>query len=298
MSPHLILTTPSAGTPTRAGPSICLDTIDHPETTAVAPAKLRVWSAVIRPQTAKLPSCSFRVSGRVKAPPCVGPVKWDYLPGSDGDLATPLVWTRRTNPTMHPAHEKGNPMRQLSTEIEDRKTATVGARTPSVTVSQSRHLSRGPSRDGDSPAVQPTPTHDESTSMLSSAPDLWEEGRVAARSGDHDTAIICLVREAESRTEEGSHGRAAIAFLTAAEQARLRGLAEQRDQLLHRAAAAYTHAAERTGLAPGAAHQAWISAAKCFLQLQQLDGAARCIEQGRRVAQDLHGRAQRVQTAS
>jgi hypothetical protein len=55
--------------------------------------------------------------------------------------------------------------------------------------------------------------------------------------------VARFVREAEARSRQGSHGRAAIAFRTLAEQARLQGLAEQCDQLLGRAAAAYTHAA-------------------------------------------------------
>ncbi|WP_395398451.1 hypothetical protein ACHMXB_11485 [Arthrobacter sp. UC242_113] len=112
---------------------------------------------------------------------------------------------------------------------------------------------------------------------------MWDEGRLAACSGDHEKAITCLLREAEARTAEGSHGRAAIAFRTAAEQAQLQGRTEQAEQLLDCAAVAYTHAAERNQLNPGTAQQAWISAAKCFLQLRQLDRAAACIEEARRV---------------
>jgi tetratricopeptide (TPR) repeat protein len=127
---------------------------------------------------------------------------------------------------------------------------------------------------------------------------MWDEGRLAARSGNHERAVTCLVREAEARTAEGSHGRAAIAFRTAAEQARLQGLVEQGEQLLGRAAAAYTHAAARNELTPDTAQQAWISAAKCFLQLQQLDRAASCIEEARRVVADTNPHLDHVRTAT
>ncbi|WP_307073630.1 hypothetical protein [Arthrobacter pascens] len=141
-------------------------------------------------------------------------------------------------------------------------------------------------------------THEQSVPMASAEADMWEEGRAAARSGNHERAMTCFVREAEERTAQGSHGRAAIAFRTAAEQARMQGLAEQSEQLLYRAAAAYTHAAERHELSPGAAHQAWISAAKCFLQLQELDRTAWCIEAARRVAYQTHRNVGGTQTAS
>jgi tetratricopeptide (TPR) repeat protein len=104
--------------------------------------------------------------------------------------------------------------------------------------------------------------------------------------------MACFILEAEARTAQGSHGRAAIAFRAAAEQARLQGLAEQCEQLLDRAATAYTHAAKRGELSLGAAHQAWVSAAKCFLQLQELDQAARCIEEARHVADQARGNVQ------
>jgi hypothetical protein len=65
----------------------------------------------------------------------------------------------------------------------------------------------------------------------------------------------------------------------------LQGLAEQSDQLLASAAEAYAHAAQRNTLTPQAMHQAWVSAAKCFLQLQQLDRASWCIEQARKAAE-------------
>jgi len=111
--------------------------------------------------------------------------------------------------------------------------------------------------------------------------DLWDEGRVAARAGNHEKAIACFVEEADLRTMQGSHGRAAIAFRAAAEEARVQGMALRSDQLLEQAAASYTNAAESSGLTPDATQQAWVSAAKCFLQLQQLDRTAWCIEQAR-----------------
>jgi tetratricopeptide (TPR) repeat protein len=121
----------------------------------------------------------------------------------------------------------------------------------------------------------------EESPPLDVGPETWDEGRSAARAGDHDRARACFTREAQERTAEGSHGRAAIALRAAAEQARLQGDPEEADRLLARAAAAYTQAAENAGLPPHLTRQAWVSAAKCFLQVQQLDQAAWCIEQAR-----------------
>ena len=126
--------------------------------------------------------------------------------------------------------------------------------------------------------------------------ELWDEGRSAARAGDHDRALACFVHEAQRRTAQSSHGRAAIAHRVAAGQARLLGDPDLADELLGRAAAAYAAAARRSDLPPHAARQAWVSAAKCALQLSQLDRAAECIEQARRVTDG--GRRTAGQTAS
>ncbi|MDR6413412.1 hypothetical protein [Pseudarthrobacter sulfonivorans] len=187
-------------------------------------------------------------------------------------------------------------MTQLSTETEDLKAHTAVTRAPSV--NEVRRPGRRLSARHDLPPVRPNAGSNPGVSPISQGEDLWDEGRLAARSGNHEKAITCFVREAEARTAEGSHGRAAIAFRTAAEEARTQGQAELGDQLLDRAASAYTEAAGRTGLAPGTAHQAWISAAKCFLQLQQLDRAASCIEEARRVAAGTHRRLDPARSAS
>lgn len=173
-------------------------------------------------------------------------------------------------------------MTQLSTGTED-LTAHPAAK-GSTSVEKPRHPGRRLFGSRDPHAPQPNPLPEQGTPVVAPEADLWDEGRTAARSGNHERAATCFVREAEARSRQGSHGRAAIAYRMAAEQARLQGLAEQCEQLLARAAAAYTHAAERKGLSLDAIHQAWISAAKCFLQLQQLDRAAWCIEQARTAA--------------
>lgn len=172
-------------------------------------------------------------------------------------------------------------MTQLSTEAEDGRGGTVAARSSSA--DKHRYSSRRASRTGDKPAPQPDTVLEPDDLGFSPGADMWDEGRTAARSGNHERAIACFVREAEARSRQSSHGRAAIAFRTAAEQARLQGLAEHGDQLLAQAAASYIQAAKRSGLTADATNQAWISAAKCFLQLQQLDRAAWCIEQARKV---------------
>ena len=171
---------------------------------------------------------------------------------------------------------------QLSTETEDLKAHTGATKPPSV--NEVHRPGRRLFARNNLPALRPNSEPDPSVSLVSQEEDLWDEARLAARSGNHERAIACFVSEAEARSTEGSHGRAAIAFRAAAEQARLQGQTEPGDQLLNRAATAYTHAAADAGLAPVTAHQAWISAAKCFLQLQQLDRAASCIEEARRVA--------------
>ncbi|UZX04262.1 hypothetical protein F8G81_17845 [Arthrobacter sp. CDRTa11] len=195
-------------------------------------------------------------------------------------------------------------MTQLSTGTDGR-TAHAAALRP-TTVEKPRHPGRGLFGKGNGSAAalpglideQSGPAVSPEIPGISPDADMWEEGRAAARSGTHERAMACFVREAEARTLQGSHGRAAIAFRTAAEQARLQGLAEQCEDLLYRAAAAYNHAAERDELSPGAAHQALISAAKCFLQLQELDQAARCIEAARHVADQTHVKVESAQTAS
>lgn len=192
-------------------------------------------------------------------------------------------------------------MTQLSTGTEGPKAHTAAAgptsldkphrpgRTPSGNV---------PSGEDVRTAAQQDPAAEPGVPEINPATDMWEEGRAAARSGAHERALTCYLREAEARTAQGSHGRAAIAFRTAAEEARLQGLAEQGEEMLYRAAAAYMHAAERDELSVGAAHQAWISAAKCFLQLQELERAASCIEAARGIADRNHRKAESVPTAS
>jgi hypothetical protein len=173
-------------------------------------------------------------------------------------------------------------MTQLSTGTEDR--TVHAAATRSTLEDKKHHRGRRFFGNTDLHAARPESIPEQASPAVAPDADLWDEGRVAARAGNHERAIACFVEEAEARSMQGSHGRAAIAFRTAAEEARLQGMAEQCDQLLERAAAAYTSAAERSVLAQDATHQAWISAAKCFLQLQQLDRAAWCIEQARMVS--------------
>ncbi|WP_461187469.1 hypothetical protein [Arthrobacter sp. Z4-13] len=188
-------------------------------------------------------------------------------------------------------------MTQLSTGTEER-TAHAAA-TRSTLEDKPRHRGRrffGNTNFHAPPQSDSIP--EQSSPATAPDGDMWDEGRVAARAGNHERAITCFVQEAESRSREGSHGRAAIAFRTAAEQARLQGMAEQCDQLLECAAAAYTNAAERNVLTPDATHQAWISAAKCFLQLQQLDRAGWCIEQARAVPDHSRSLDESAKTAS
>lgn len=165
-----------------------------------------------------------------------------------------------------------------------------------------------PSGDGPAPPGRPARAagvafednhvHDPDPVPAGRHAELWDEGRSAARAADHARALVCFVLEAQRRTAQGSHGRAAIAYRAAAGQARLQGDPDAADDLLDRAAAAYTDAAERSDLPPRAARQAWVSAAKCALQLSQLDRAAECIERARRIVDG--GRRERTpeQTAS
>ncbi len=166
-------------------------------------------------------------------------------------------------------------MSQLSVRPAIEGTGALGPATPSQ--ERGRHPGRPSAREF---AVRANFVSEES-SPLDVGPETWDEGRSAARAGDHDRAHACFVREAQQRTTEGSHGRAAIALRAAADQARLQGDPEEADRLLVRAATAYTQAARSADLPPQVSRQAWVSAAKCFLQVQQLDQAAWCIEQAR-----------------
>lgn len=169
-------------------------------------------------------------------------------------------------------------MTQLSTGKGDRTGRLAAAGT---TADKPRHPGGSLSTKSNPHAPQPMALPEQGVPVVPADADLWDEGRAAALAGNHERATAYFVREAENRSSQGNYGRAAIAFRTAAELARMQGLAEQHDLLLTRAAGAYVQAAERNGLTAEAIQQAWISAAKCFLQLQQLDRAVRCIEQAR-----------------
>ena len=111
--------------------------------------------------------------------------------------------------------------------------------------------------------------------------DPWEEGRVAARAGDHARALDLYTREAEQRGTQGRHGRAAIAFRMASEQARLVGEASLARTLLVSAADAYAAAAERDDLPAAGRRRALVAATTCYLSVEDLDQAARCIQAAR-----------------
>lgn len=106
----------------------------------------------------------------------------------------------------------------------------------------------------------------------------WDEGTAAARSGDHERAVTHFRREAESRSAEGSHGRAAIAYRSAAVQAQnTAGGAAVRHQMMQEAAAAYAAVAHDDALPEAVTNEALRTAAMCYLQIGQLEAASHCI---------------------
>lgn len=105
-------------------------------------------------------------------------------------------------------------MTQLSTGTEDRTGDTAAAR--STSVDKSRHPGRRLFGNSGPHAPQPTVVPEQSAPVATPEADMWDEGRAAARSGNRERATARFVREAEARSRQGSHGRAAAAYTHAA----------------------------------------------------------------------------------
>lgn len=120
------------------------------------------------------------------------------------------------------------------------------------------------------------------STAVSADGDMWSEATAAARNGEHRRALRLFRREAEARLSEGSHGRAAIAYRSAALQVRGGDGTDPRlqDQLWHLAADEYVEAAEH--LPAAAAHEALLAATMCYLQVRELAEAVTCLARASR----------------
>lgn len=112
--------------------------------------------------------------------------------------------------------------------------------------------------------------------------DDWDEAVLAARGRDHERALKCFRREAEARFAEGSYGRAAVAFRSAAAQA-LHGDVgwTLTEQLLRKAAETYVESTYHGELPAAARCEALRTAAICYLQVRDLDAASHCLDMAR-----------------
>lgn len=116
----------------------------------------------------------------------------------------------------------------------------------------------------------------------------WDEGIAAARSGDHERALVHFRREASLRSVQGSHGRAAIAFRAAAVEAQKDPTTVAlREQLMRAAGDSYAAAGHDQQLPQPTREEALRTAAMCYLHIGELDAASRCIDEGRRTASRL-----------
>jgi hypothetical protein len=107
--------------------------------------------------------------------------------------------------------------------------------------------------------------------------DRWELGASAAREGDHALALELFEQEAHEAEANELPQRAAIAYRSASRAAGLIGRRDYANKLLRLAGKHYLFVAEYPQTSMRAKVQAFVAAAKCFLQAGNLNLAASCI---------------------
>lgn len=111
--------------------------------------------------------------------------------------------------------------------------------------------------------------------------DRWELGASAAREGDHAVALQLFEEEAKEAEEHSLSQRAAIAYRSASREAGLIGRRDYANMLLRLAGKHYLHVAEDAHTSARGKVQAFVTAAKCFLQAGNLPLAESCIARAR-----------------
>jgi hypothetical protein len=111
--------------------------------------------------------------------------------------------------------------------------------------------------------------------------DRWELGASAAREGNHALALELFEEEAKEAEQLGVSQRAAIAYRSASREAGLVGRRDYANMLLRLAGKHYLLVAEESRTSARGKVQAFVAAAKCFLQAGNLPLAESCIARAR-----------------
>ena len=142
--------------------------------------------------------------------------------------------------------------------------------------------------DPHEPAKGPEPAADvKEHPALRSTADRWELGSSAAREGNHAAALELFEAEAREAEAENVHQRAAIAYRSASREAGWIGRRDYANKLLRLAGKHYLFVAEDVHITARGKVQAFVTAAKCFLQAGNLSLAESCIARARSGAQAL-----------
>lgn len=113
------------------------------------------------------------------------------------------------------------------------------------------------------------------------ARDRWELGASAAREGNHALALELFEEEAKEAEQNQISQRAAIAYRSASREAGLVGRRDYANMLLRLAGKHYLLVAEAPRTSARGKVQAFVAAAKCFLQAGNLPLAESCIARAR-----------------
>ena len=111
--------------------------------------------------------------------------------------------------------------------------------------------------------------------------DRWELGASAAREGNHALALELFEEEAREAEQRQVSQRAAIAYRSASREAGLIGRRDYANMLLRLAGKHYLLVAEEARTSARGKVQAFVAAAKCFLQAGNLPLAESCIARAR-----------------
>lgn len=111
--------------------------------------------------------------------------------------------------------------------------------------------------------------------------DRWELGASAAREGNHALALELFEEEAKEAEQNQVSQRAAIAYRSASREAGLVGRRDYANMLLRLAGKHYLLVAEEPRTSARGKVQAFVAAAKCFLQAGNLPLAESCIARAR-----------------
>lgn len=124
--------------------------------------------------------------------------------------------------------------------------------------------------DGSSPDLDDSSTAWQDSGRMEHTGDTWEQGISAAREGDHAQALELFENEAAYAAESQLHQRAAIAYRSASREADRLGREDHANKLLRLSGKHYLFVAESPHTPSRSVVQAFVTAAKCFLQAGNL----------------------------